>query len=579
MLYCSNPLCPDPFNFDDAATCSSCGYKSLSPIFHHRYKVIKILGEGGFGRTYQALDIDHMSHPCVIKQLTFSKPQALQKARALFQQEAKRLYDLGQHRQIPSFLAYFEENNKLYLVQEYIEGKNLYTEFQEQGKFTGQKIIQLLKNFLPILQFIHDRKIIHRDIKPENIMRCDADDRLVLIDFGIAKEWANTIGHANGTVIGTPGYAPLEQIAYGQVSPSSDLYSLGITCIRLITGEFIMNDLQNSGGSCRKWSENLPVNFNGRLVKILDKLIEIEPGKRYQHAEDVIKDLECLNTVIKIDAVVGEYTRSILTGHDKHEVGGIILREPNHKELVRIAKASVLLVEERWQGKRTGNGSGFLYKQIILPEKQRSRCYFLTALNLITGVFKCPQYLNTIASSGKNIESIKLQFVAVWNQKQYSIDKFLIPKNTISEILTGSGSPHLTPALFHLDIDSIEILDFFSIASGADPLPGDKLHAFGCGQGQNLTPADDIIGHVVNNRIIKEAVSHNIAIGNENWALPTVNELGAIVGISTRGHASSVRGRANFFINIYSLLEKLSDGDNWQVFTVSEHLQGVKQRI
>ncbi len=578
MLYCCNPLCPDPFNFNDVSTCISCGHQSLTPIFHHRYKIIKILGEGGFGKTYQAEDVEQMNHPCVIKQLTFAKPQALQKATALFEQEAKTLYELGKHLQIPSFLAYFEENNKLYLVQEYVEGKNLYTEFLERGKFDEEKIVYLLKNLLPVLLFIHNNKIIHRDIKPENIMRRDGDGQLILIDFGIAKELVGTASYTNGTVIGTPGYAPLEQIAYGQVSPASDLYSLGITCIRLITGEFIRNDLNNSSA---KWWEIFSVDFNSKILEILDRLVAIDVGDRYQWAEQVIEDLDAMNPTLNPPSVTRINGRKISTIDQMHEVGGII--GVNHKKLVHIAKASIVSIEEHLEGKRLGNGSGFLYKQVIDPAFKKSRCYFLTNLHAITGIFQWHKHLSNIARAGKNIDDINPEFVIIWNDKEYSIDKFLIPKNTIDKILTIPDYQYLNFAGFDLDIEGDQIIDFFGISPVPQLESGDKVYAFGYSREMNLSIADGIVSHIyeeyregIDHPITRGAIGHNILINPSNSGGPTVMESGVIVGISTRGYASSVAVGLNFSLSIHSILDRLSDRDNFEILTVSEHLRTVK---
>ncbi len=204
MLYCANPRCSNPFSPDGSKFCVSCGSQpQLTPLFRHRYRVMRLLGEGGFGRTYEARDTDKMDDPCVIKQFM---PQvqgtaALEKATKLFQQEAQRLYELGEHPQIPRLVAYFEQDQRLYLVQELIEGQNLLQELQQQGSFSEEKIKQLLADLLPILKFVHENGVIHRDIKPENIMRrriapssmSKKKVDLVLIDFGVSST-VGTVG-------------------------------------------------------------------------------------------------------------------------------------------------------------------------------------------------------------------------------------------------------------------------------------------------------------------------------------------------------------------------------------------------
>ncbi len=295
MLYCANPNCSNPFNSEDNKFCINCG-QTLTPLFRNRFRVIRLLGEGGFGRTYEARDIDKMDEPCVIKQFV---PQvqgtaALEKATELFKQEAKRLYDLGEHPQIPRLIAYFEQDKRLYLVQEYIEGHNLLEELHLQGVFSEEKIIQLLTDLLPVLQFIHERGVIHRDIKPENIMCRRKNGKLMLIDFGVSKQAIGTIIGQPGTTVGTVGYAPMEQMR-GQVFPASDLYSLGVTCIRLLTGclpkEDGFDELYDALSGEWRWIEHLP---NGKTVSsqlevILNKLIKDKVKDRYQSADEVLR--------------------------------------------------------------------------------------------------------------------------------------------------------------------------------------------------------------------------------------------------------------------------------------------------
>jgi formylglycine-generating enzyme required for sulfatase activity len=281
--------------------------------------VIRLLGEGGFGRTYEAVDTDRMDDPCVIKQFVpqFQGTSALEKASQLFKEEAKRLYELGEHPQIPRLIAYFEQDKRLYLVQELIEGQTLLAELTQQGAFSEEKIWQLLADVLPILKFVHDRQVIHRDIKLENIMRRRTSvnsslpkagnfrnsafrrggrGELVLIDFGISKQVTGSLMSKVGTTVGTPGYSPVEQMR-GQVFPGSDLYSLGITCLRLLTqclpkvdGSDDLYDPINGGWM---WRERLPAGtkISSELTNVLDKLIQDYLKNRYQSADEVIKAL------------------------------------------------------------------------------------------------------------------------------------------------------------------------------------------------------------------------------------------------------------------------------------------------
>jgi serine/threonine protein kinase len=298
MLYCSNPTCSNPFIPDGNTFCLNCGSQTLSPLFRNRYRVIQLLGEGGFGRTYEAIDTDRMDDPCVIKQF-FPQVQgtaALEKATELFKQEAKRLYELGEHPQIPRLIAYFEQDKRLYLVQELIEGQNLLAELQQQGAFSEEKIQQLLADLLPVLKVVHESGVIHRDIKPENIMRRRKDGKLMLIDFGVSKQVTATLLGQAGTTVGTHGYAPMEQMR-GQVYPASDLYSLGVTCIRLLTQclpkEDGSDELYDGLNGRWIWRERLPqsTTITTLLGQVLDKLLKDLVKERYQSADEVLQVL------------------------------------------------------------------------------------------------------------------------------------------------------------------------------------------------------------------------------------------------------------------------------------------------
>jgi serine/threonine protein kinase len=294
MTICLNPDCPHPENSDQTKYCQSCGVQMIS-LLRNRYRVQKVLSdEGGFGRTYLAKDVDKLNELCVVKQLA-PKAQgtwAVQKAVELFEEEALRLQELGKHPQIPTLLAYFEQDHYMYLVQEFIDGQNLYEEFNQQGIYNEQKIKELLLDLLPILKYIHQHNVIHRDIKPQNIMRRQSDGKLILIDFGASKQLTASVRTKMGTTIGTPGYSPLEQMQDGIASPSSDLFSLGTTCFHLMTG-ILPGKLwaEHGYGWVKEWRIYLKHPISKELGDILDRLLKKDTEERYQSAEQAIAQL------------------------------------------------------------------------------------------------------------------------------------------------------------------------------------------------------------------------------------------------------------------------------------------------
>ncbi|MEG4233578.1 serine/threonine-protein kinase [Microcoleus sp. Pol11C3] len=295
MSYCLNPNCSKPQNPDAAKICRNCRSKLL---LRDRYRAIKAIGQGGFGRTFLAVDEDKPSKPrCVIKQFLPPETQLIpsasnrnsKKAAELFEQEAMRLDELGKHPQIPELLAYSIQDSRQYVVQEFIDGQNLAQIVATEGTFTQKQIQDLLNSLLPVLHFIHSHNVIHRDIKPENIIR-RADKQLVLVDFGAAKIATGTALLKTGTSIGSPEYIAPEQ-ARGKAFFTSDLYSLGVTCLYLLT-QVSPFDLFDPGEDAWIWRQYLANNpVSEEMGKILDKLIENATNRRYQTAVEVLTQL------------------------------------------------------------------------------------------------------------------------------------------------------------------------------------------------------------------------------------------------------------------------------------------------
>lgn len=294
MICCLNPDCLNPLNSDGKKLCQTCS-TPLVPLLRNRFRVIRVLSdEGGFGRTYLSEDKDKLNERCVIKQLApkFQGTWSQKKAVELFAEEAKRLQELGEHPQIPTLIAYFEQDNCLYLVQQFVDGHNLLNEMQQRRAYKPGEIQAILLDLLPVLQFIHDRGVIHRDLKPENIIRCRSDGRLSLIDFGSSKQLTAQVQNKTGTSIGSHGYSPLEQIRDGKAYPASDLFGLGATCFHLLTGISPFQLWMEHGyGWVNNWREYLRSPLNAELDLVFDRLLQKDLKQRYQSAQDVIKDL------------------------------------------------------------------------------------------------------------------------------------------------------------------------------------------------------------------------------------------------------------------------------------------------
>jgi CHASE2 domain-containing sensor protein/predicted Ser/Thr protein kinase len=262
-----------------------------------RYHIRKVLGSGGFAQTFLAQDMQRPGSPvCVVKHLrpASSSPQFLQVARRLFQAEAEILEVLGQHNRIPQLLAYFEEEQEFYLVEEFVEGGGLHDELPPHKPLMEGAVVDLVAGILEVLAFIHRHRIIHRDIKPSNVIRRSRDRRLVLIDFGAVKQMQpqeNTEPEMKTVIIGTPGYAPAEQLS-GHPVLSSDVYAVGMIGIQALTGLSPKEMPRNTATGEFLWQ--LHAQVSQPFATILSRMVAYHFNDRYTSAIEALQDLERL---------------------------------------------------------------------------------------------------------------------------------------------------------------------------------------------------------------------------------------------------------------------------------------------
>ena len=271
----------------------------MSPrILNGRYKIVNKLGEGGFGNTYLAEDMNLFDSLCVIKRLNPQNAD-VETAKRLFKREAYILSYVQENEQIPKLFGYFEEDQNCYLVEEYIRGDTLEKLISED--WPQQEVVNFLREILLILDPLHQQEIIHRDLKPSNIMRRDKDNKFVLIDFGAVKQLGNSapipVQPSNETMIGTPGYAPREQMM-GKTFLSSDIYALGMTAIHLLTNVHpIMVERDNDDNVI--WPEQKQID--PWLKEILNQMVNSNPQKRYHSAQDLLKKLDEIEDLASSD--------------------------------------------------------------------------------------------------------------------------------------------------------------------------------------------------------------------------------------------------------------------------------------
>ncbi|MEH1766629.1 MAG: serine/threonine-protein kinase [Nostoc sp.] len=311
-IYCSK----GHENSPGSRFCLQCGEKlsgasmsySIQPglTLGDRYVIVRQIGQGGFGRTYLAEDVNRFRELCVLKEFSPQVQTAyvVQKAEELFEREASVLYKL-QHPQIPRFRELLRLNlggkEYLFLVQDYVEGETynslLNARIQQGLRFTEAEVRQLLQQILPVLEYIHSIGVIHRDISPDNLMLRTVDKLPVLIDFGGVKQVVATVASEyyqpgmvasspSPTLLGKIGFAPPEQMQTGLVSPHSDLYALAASMLVLLTGKQPQELIDTYTLS---WQWRREVNLSQILAQVLDKMLSARPGDRYQSARQVLQ--------------------------------------------------------------------------------------------------------------------------------------------------------------------------------------------------------------------------------------------------------------------------------------------------
>jgi serine/threonine protein kinase len=268
-------------------------------ILSNRYKILKKLGEGGFGQTFLAEDLHLPTAPhCVVKRLKpeFADEESYKLARRLFEQEAEIMYRMGNHPNIPKLLAHFEENGEFFLAQELIEGWTLAEEFSSGKCYTEREAIDLLRQILETLAFVHSQNVIHRDIKPSNLIRRAVDGRIFLIDFGAVKQVSINPFNQNPTfqstvAIGSHGYMPPEQTA-GKPRFSSDLYAAGLVVVEALTG---MNPLQlNQNRMTGEFLWQHKAKIHPEIGNLVSRLIRYDFRQRYMSAKEAFASLNML---------------------------------------------------------------------------------------------------------------------------------------------------------------------------------------------------------------------------------------------------------------------------------------------
>lgn len=278
----------------------------MSKLLGGRYQLIRVIGSGEQGKTYLMADVHHPGHPkCIVKhiKLPSKNPTTLKFISSFLKKKIDILAKIGKHDRIPRTLAYFEENQDFYIVQEYVPGRSLETELVPGRPLPEGHVVQILRDVLEVLAFAQEHGVIHRCIKPSNILRRHSDQRLMLIDFGIVKE-VNLSMMTSGNEVteggiyhnGQMAYVPAEQL-HGQPQFSSDHYALGMLAIQALTG-LTTAELPDAEQVSQKGVIHLlskdHLNISPDLIGIINRMVHPSSTLRYQKAINILAELRTL---------------------------------------------------------------------------------------------------------------------------------------------------------------------------------------------------------------------------------------------------------------------------------------------
>jgi len=272
MIHCLNPDCPAPKNPASHRFCQSCGWQLQ---LGDRFEAVYSLGQGHNSQTFVGRDrATLVNAQCLIKQFIPAGETVLARANAAerFRKEVERLAIASRQPQIPDLYAYFERGDAQFLVQQFLVGPHLDQRLQAKlGPFDSDEVAAFLRNVLPILHHLHQNRLIHRDIKPTNFRQPPGQTYWWLVDFGAIKPVAATQLAQPGTLIGSADYASPEQLR-GEATYASDLYSLGVVCLHLLT-ELQPFDLFDSVNGCWQWRSIVP-DVSSQLATLIDGLVQ-----------------------------------------------------------------------------------------------------------------------------------------------------------------------------------------------------------------------------------------------------------------------------------------------------------------
>jgi formylglycine-generating enzyme required for sulfatase activity len=259
-------------------------------VLHNRYRIVKLITQGGFGTLYKAWDTV-LGRPCALKENLDSSPVAQRQ----FLREAKILANLV-HPNLPRVTDYFSiPGQGQYLIMDYIEGQDLQEILEVQGiklpaggRLTEAQALPWINQICDALSYLHSQNppIIHRDIKPANI-KITPEGRATLIDFGIAKVYVPKLKTTIGAQAVTPGFSPYEQYGKGATDARTDIYAFGATIYTLLTGIEPPESVQRVVNDPLVPPRQLNPSLSHRTSAAILKAMQMDPANRFQNADEL----------------------------------------------------------------------------------------------------------------------------------------------------------------------------------------------------------------------------------------------------------------------------------------------------
>ncbi len=439
-----------------------------------RYRILRVLGQGGMGAVYQARDqeLDRIIALKVIRPELAGNPSILQRfkqelilSRHVTHKNVVRIYDMG------------EADGTRFITMEYVEGEDLRGVLSRDGKLKPREAVEIVVQICRALEAAHVEGVIHRDLKPQNVMR-DPQGRVVVMDFGLARSLEAPGMTQTGALVGTLEYMSPEQAMGAELDQRSDLFALGLIFYELLTGKVPYKADTAIASLMRRTQERaIPVaDIDGTIPKSLSAIVarclERDPKDRYATAEELLRQLEAwkANPSISTAALSRMYPSSAPSAHSSVQIS---LNLPSKKGWIGVAGVSVLVVaffaipttrrlvfHPSSQASPQASGSG----AEGVPDLSKGK--FLAVLPLkVIGDEKSLRYVSDGLVDALSAKMFQLQEVHVASSS--AVEKAVAKEDSIAKIAKALGVNLVLQGMVQGTADKLRItLDLEDVSSG-----------------------------------------------------------------------------------------------------------------